>query len=189
MALLGYVLSKGHLQVSTLFLYIFCLFGIYICFLFRLQVQDVEWFMFLTSRNIIILGFVVILYFIDLSSYQHYFFSSCFFEFILLLLFFFSFLSWMLSRLFSNFLVHQKIHHKLHAVWAVLHILACSILLFSSHVIYSLTENLFSNHPFSFWISGILLSSFLLTSYLTKLEVRGLGSLLPAFIILLEIAK
>ena len=77
MALLGYVLSKGRLQVSTLFLYIFCLFGTYICFLFRLQVQDVEWFMFLNSRNIIILGFVVILYFINLSSYQHYFFSSC----------------------------------------------------------------------------------------------------------------
>lgn len=190
MALLGCVLSTGRLQVSTLFLYIFCLFGMYICFLFRLQVQNVEWFMFLNSRNIIILGFVVILYFIDLSSYQHYFilflwvYSS-------LALCFFNFLSGMLSCLFSNLLVHQKIHHKLHAVWAVLHIFPCSVLLFSSHVIYSLTENLFSNHPFSFWISGILLSSFffLLTSYLTKLEVRGLGSLLLTFIILLEMAK
>lgn len=156
MVLLGYVLLKGRLQVSTLFLYIFCLFGVYICFLFRLQVQKVEWFMCLNSRNTIILGFVVILYFIDLSSYQHYFHLVSF-EFILLLLFFFSpnFLSWMLSRLFSNFPVHQKIPHKLHAAWAVLHILACSLQLFSSHVIYSLTQNLFSNHPFSFWISGL----------------------------------
>lgn len=157
MVLLGYVLSKGRLQVSTLFLYIFCLFGVCICFLFRLQVQKVEWFMCLNSRNIIILGFVVILYFIDLASYQHYFFSSGFFEFILLLLFFFppNLLSWMLSRLFSNFLVHQKIPHKLHAAWAVLRSLACSLQLFTSHVIYSLTQNLFSNHPFSFWISGL----------------------------------
>ena len=118
MALLGCVLSAGRLQVSTLFLYIFCLFGIYICFLFRLQVQNVEWFMFLNSRNIIILGFVVILYFIDLSSYQHYFilflwvYSS-------LALCFFNFLSGMLSCLFSNLLVHQKIHHNL--IWEMVH--------------------------------------------------------------------
>lgn len=89
MALLGTLFYRQVVSRSQLYFFTYFVYLAYTFVLFRLQVQNVEWFMSVDSRNIIILGFVVILYFIDLSSYQHY--CICFFEFILLLSLFFNF--------------------------------------------------------------------------------------------------